>query len=456
MHNPFWIRSYVARRYDEAVAKAQYMQHMAEVAAKQDLTEDVRTRSRWLSVGFTLFATAVVAMRFIARRRQGAKLLIDDWLTVFTLVLCYGNMTMNIVLIDQGVGLHTGALTPAQLEKLNETLVGAEILYVTGVNMYKIALLYLYFRLFPTRDIRIGSYILGGFSCVWNVGCIFAATFQCLPREKLWQPWLQGGCIDLFLTQLAISVPCMMLDVAILCLPMRHVWNLKTNLTQRVCLTIIFLLGSYVVFTSIYRFVIFLRYDHDDNSFTLGDGVAWNVIEIASGIISACLPTLGPLVRIVFKAVYPSTLRSRGLSGNKLGGSSSYAKKSNSKSGGVATIGGGSTYARHSKPLGALALEDGKYGVIDDDNDIVNFGSGGGGASSRGLGGGSRAFDGMRRGNVSVTVSHNRDGSAEGLGYTSSHDEIPLTAIQKETHMEWTYETASQYGNSHKPGDHQV
>lgn len=97
MHNPFWIRSYVARRYDEAVAKAQYMQHMAEVAAKQDLTEDVRTRSRWLSIGFTLFATAVVAMRFIARRRQGAKLLIDDWLTVFTLVLCIGNMTMNIV-----------------------------------------------------------------------------------------------------------------------------------------------------------------------------------------------------------------------------------------------------------------------------------------------------------------------------------------------------------------------
>lgn len=132
--------------------------------------------------------------------------------------------------------------------------------------MYKIALLYLYFRLFPTRDIRIGSYVLGGFSCVWNVGCIFAATFQCLPREKLWQPWLQGGCIDLFLTQLAISVPCMMLDVAILCLPMRHVWNLKTNLTQRIFLIIIFLLGSYVVFTSIYRFVIFLHYSNDDNS----------------------------------------------------------------------------------------------------------------------------------------------------------------------------------------------
>ncbi|KAK7966310.1 uncharacterized protein PG986_000587 [Apiospora aurea] len=470
MHNPFWIRSFVARRYDEAVAKAAYLQHMAEVADTQDLSEDIRGRARWLTVGFTLFATIVVAMRFIARRRQGAKLLIDDWLTVVTLVLCYGNMAMNMILIDQGVGLHTGALSLPQLQKLNEvsgiqqtpkpalkdspeadiistkTLVGAEILYCTGVNMYKIALLYLYFRLFPTRDIRLGSYILGGVSCAWNVACVFAAAFQCLPREKLWQPWLPGGCIDLFLTQLAISVPCMLLDVAILCLPMRHVWNLKTNLTQRVCLTVIFLLGSYVVFTSVYRFVIFLQYNNDDNSFTLGDGIAWNVIEIASGIISGCLPTLGPLVRIVFKAVSPSALRSRGLSGNKLGGgnSSSYAKKS----GGVATIGGGggSSHARHSRPLDAF--DDGKYGVIDDDNDAALYGS-------RSRGSGSRAFDGARRTNVSVTVAHNRDDSGDGshVGFASSHDEIPLTAIGKETHVEWSYETASQHGNRTRPGE---
>lgn len=97
MHNPFWIRSYVARRYDEAAAKAAHLQHMADLAASQDLSEDIRGRARWLTIGFTLFATAVVAMRFVARRRQGAKLLIDDWLTVVTLVLCYGNMVMNIV-----------------------------------------------------------------------------------------------------------------------------------------------------------------------------------------------------------------------------------------------------------------------------------------------------------------------------------------------------------------------
>ena len=61
-------------------------------------------------------------------------------------------------------------------------------------------------------------------------------------------------------------MPVIILDISILLLPLPHVWRLKTNTTQRLFLTIIFLLGSYVVFTSIYRFVIYLGYTNDDNS----------------------------------------------------------------------------------------------------------------------------------------------------------------------------------------------
>lgn len=77
-------------------------------------------------------------------------------------------------------------------------------------------------------------------------------------------PWLEGTCINLFLTQLCISVPSILCDIAILCLPMPHVMRLKTNLFQRILLIFIFLLGSYVVFTSIYRFRIYLDYTTDD------------------------------------------------------------------------------------------------------------------------------------------------------------------------------------------------
>jgi hypothetical protein len=173
-----------------------------------------------------------------------------------------------------------------------QTLVGAEIIYVTGVNLYKLSLLFFYFRVFPVRSVRLGGYICGGVSTAWNIACILAATWQCTPRERLWMPWLPGTCINLFLTQLCISIPSILCDIAILCLPMPHVIRLKTNLWQRVLLMFIFLLGSYVVFTSIYRFRVYLSYTTDDVPWSLADGCAWNIIEISSGIVSACLPTL--------------------------------------------------------------------------------------------------------------------------------------------------------------------
>lgn len=130
--------------------------------------------------------------------------------------------------------------------------------------MYKLSLLFLYFRIFPVKSIRLGGYICGGVSTAWNLACIFAAAFQCTPRERLWMPWLEGTCINLFLTQLCVSIPSILCDIAILCLPIPHVWRLNTNLTQRLLLTCIFLLGSYVVFTSVYRFRVFLLYRTDD------------------------------------------------------------------------------------------------------------------------------------------------------------------------------------------------
>jgi hypothetical protein len=294
-------------------AERAYLQQLTDFAAKQDLTQDLREYVRNVTIAFTVFAGVFVALRFLARYRQAARVGLDDWLMVAAFAVLIGNMAMNLVLIQMGLGLHSGALALPELQKLNEvrksttwgegwsvpcwltlsqTLVPAEIIYVTGVNLYKLSLLCFYFRVFPVRSVRLGGYICGGISTAWNIACILAATWQCTPRERLWMPWLDGTCINLFLTQLCISVPSILCDIAILCLPLPHVMRLKTNRLQRILLLFIFLLGSYVVFTSIYRFRIYLDYTTDDVPWSLADPCAWNIIEISSGIVSACLPTL--------------------------------------------------------------------------------------------------------------------------------------------------------------------
>ncbi|KAK2073662.1 hypothetical protein P8C59_007925 [Phyllachora maydis] len=291
-------------------AERDYLKTLADRAATQNLAENEQAYLRWVSIAFTIFATFMVGLRFCARWRQKARILIDDWFIVAALALLYGNTAMNLLFAAHGMGLHSGRLPLEELTFLLRNMIGAELIYVTSVTFYKIALLLFYYRVFPVPQVRRWGLICGGLTLGWGLACVTAACLQCVPLHKAWEPWAHGGCINLFLTQLCISVPSTLCDVAILCLPIPSVMALQMNRGQRVLVLATFLLGGYVVFTSIYRFVLFLGYRPDDQPYTLSPGLAWNVVEVSSGIVGTCLPTLGPIVRMLWRNLIPSTVRS--------------------------------------------------------------------------------------------------------------------------------------------------
>jgi hypothetical protein len=100
-----------------------------------------------------------------------------------------------------------------------------------------------------------------------------------------------------------------------------------------------------VLFASIYRFTTIMGFDMADTTGTLAIGCTWCVIEIASGIISACLPTLRPLM-VLISSQFGSTM---GRSGQ---GASAGARSNNTE---LVTIGG--TGGKRKQPF--RRLEDG-------------------------------------------------------------------------------------------------
>ncbi|KAK1712114.1 uncharacterized protein CLUP02_01889 [Colletotrichum lupini] len=410
-----------------------YLKKLADFAEDQNLSEDLRPYVRAITIAFTVFAAFVVGLRFTARHLQGARYLKDDYTMLFALVILIGNMIMNLILVDAGIGLHSGRLTLEQLQFLDKTMIGAEILYVNGVNVYKIALLLLYLRIFPMREVRKGAWICGSLTSLWTLACVVAASIQCLPLNTLWEPWKPGTCINLFLTQLAIAVPSIIVDIAILYLPIPHVLKLQMNRAQRILVLFTFLLGSYVVFCSVYRFRIFLLYTKNDVPYSLAQGLAWNIIEISSGIVSACLPTLGPIVRVLWKGLLESAQRS-GL--DKYAQSSSN-KKSTGRSAGM-TIGGGrsgnASHARDgSKDWSKLPeanakpnfREESKYGI-----GLRTMGGGDDDRSSRS----SNDVELMPQSTVSVTVrSPARDNFPEHEAGVSAREHYHGKKISKES-----------------------
>ncbi|EKG15209.1 hypothetical protein MPH_07543 [Macrophomina phaseolina MS6] len=183
-------------------------------------------------------------------------------------------------------------------------------------------------RIFPTRGFTIGAYILGFVTVGWVIAINCVSIFQCDPIKKAWFPTVPGSCINLKASFIGNAVPNILTDVAILCMPIGQVWKLQVSPAQRASLCFMFLLGSLLVtplefsfacltassvlFASIYRFTTIMQFQVSDTTWTLATACTWCVVEVASGIISACLPTLRPLMKMVSSQFGSSKSRSKG------------------------------------------------------------------------------------------------------------------------------------------------
>jgi hypothetical protein len=58
-----------------------------------------------------------------------------------------------------------------------------------------------------------------------------------------------------------------------------------------------------VVFASAYRTTVLFTYTATDPSYTLAPTVGWTAIEMAAGIVSACLPTMLPALNVLLRVV---------------------------------------------------------------------------------------------------------------------------------------------------------
>jgi hypothetical protein len=58
-----------------------------------------------------------------------------------------------------------------------------------------------------------------------------------------------------------------------------------------------------VVFASAYRTSVLFTYTATDPSYTLAPTVGWTAIEMAAGIVSACLPTMLPALNVFLRVV---------------------------------------------------------------------------------------------------------------------------------------------------------
>ncbi|KAL2173740.1 uncharacterized protein P884DRAFT_211066 [Thermothelomyces heterothallicus CBS 202.75] len=244
----------------------------------------------------TVLAVVAVALRLLSRYIKAQKLWWDDYMIMFSMSWNFVVVGFIFAMYSAGMGIHADKVSLDKIVLMAKFLVVAEILYIYNLVWTKLAILLMYYRIFHFPYFKKMAYIVGGFVVAWCICCMFLFIFICVPVEKLWYPELPGHCINQVGTWIANAASTILTDVVILALPIPQVWKLQLRRPEKVGVTMAFCLGFFVVFASAYRFTVLFTYTNTDPTYSLAPTVGWTAIEMSAGIVSACLPTIGPVV----------------------------------------------------------------------------------------------------------------------------------------------------------------
>ncbi|GFN21654.1 uncharacterized protein AtWU_11463 [Aspergillus tubingensis] len=191
-----------------------------------------------------ILSTVSVALRLYCRKITGTKVFFDDYLIIVALVFEYAVSLAGVVLLYNGLGTHIIYVPPSDLVVYLKTLASGSFLYTLCIAFTKLSILALYKRIFSIRPMILAANSVGAIVILWCFGVCLIGGVVCIPLEKLWNPTIPGGCIDLAKFYYGLQIPNIVTDAVILALPMKHVWNLQVPRAQKIMLTGIFCLGA--------------------------------------------------------------------------------------------------------------------------------------------------------------------------------------------------------------------
>ncbi|KAK4039164.1 hypothetical protein C8A01DRAFT_47302 [Parachaetomium inaequale] len=268
-------------------------------------------------------ATLFVAGRIVSRvgivRRTGW----DDYVMVLAWLLAAG-LSLSIDLgAKHGLGQLDEDIEPAELAALRRWEYVFSVLYNPALMATKTSILIFYLRLSKNTQkvFRLASWAVLGIVNVAGTILTFMNIFQCEPTRAAWDIRVQPvRCLPL-LTEFICSAPVnITTDLAILALPIPVLTSMRLPPRQKTILVVTFALGIFVTIVDVIR-IYYLQQavDHvpttasSDRGSMFGQsaGFSWNAslslmwsaVEVNTGIICACVPTLKPLVIRILPAM---------------------------------------------------------------------------------------------------------------------------------------------------------
>ncbi|KAF5539314.1 integral membrane protein pth11 [Fusarium napiforme] len=271
----------------------------------------------WISEFITFgAATVFIGLRLLSRRLTRIEFWWDDWFAIG----CYSVAIAWVVIIpiwikDAGLGLHIndihGRGTKAEILMHNSLILYvAELFYATALFCAKGSILSFYWRMFRVTNIKLPIQILACSSLIWIIIRTFMGIFHCIPVQRFWDPSAGGSCAiedkKFFFGTILVHV---MLDIAIIALPILQVRKLQLPIFQRIGIMLMFLFGIVICASAMVIIVASTQFDatSEDLTWNLVTIVVWASVEVNLVTVSTCLPTVRPAILYLFTCTNPTS-----------------------------------------------------------------------------------------------------------------------------------------------------
>ncbi|CZR68781.1 related to integral membrane protein PTH11 [Phialocephala subalpina] len=274
-----------------------------------------RDRTRAVSgVGVTFCALGLIVfgLRVVSKlNTPGSTLGVDDMVMGFVAVelVLFGGL--SVALSKNGLGLDMWNVSFGKIETFLYLFFWDELIYLSALPLTKISILLFYLRIFPRRSFKYSVYALIAANILYLISFEVVSIWQCRPIKGAWKRWdgeFKCTCNNINLQGWLSAVFNIVLDIAMLSLPMPELYKLSMSTKKKVHIMLMFGVGFFVVIISILRLKALIQFASTMNvTQDYVDLGIWSTIEVPVGVICASMPSIRPLLRNIFPKLFSTT-----------------------------------------------------------------------------------------------------------------------------------------------------
>ncbi|KUJ13242.1 uncharacterized protein LY89DRAFT_672467 [Mollisia scopiformis] len=258
-----------------------------------------------VAIVFGVLEPIFVGLFYISRWKSGTAHRWDVYLMLLALPLCFSHVIVSFLFVRYaGDGHHVVAVPTNEIIIWLKLTVVEDFTYVASCTLPKITILTLYLRIFIEKWQRYSVFVVIGVLLLNYIVSMLLNCVLCRPFAYNWNKTIPGGyCMDIKEMYIWYSLPNIATDIIIIILPLPTIWALRMSRSQKIGVIITLLTGSVGIITAILRLVIFITIDvFQDITWLSIDIMTYTTAEPGVYLIAACLPSLRPLFKGIFKS----------------------------------------------------------------------------------------------------------------------------------------------------------